>query len=160
MGSVHANFVKSYQFVLIPANLKRFQTKFLKKFVYTTKFCPTRDNSCRLYMDSIQKFFDANEQLSHTVSLYSKSGRTYAKFIFSNDCLDTRNLRALRRFILVHAFSEMLTMCSSQLQVFEKVSSRYLCEGVSPIITPSIDIGGGKLSIFSEKTTKTMFYLG
>ena len=35
-------------------------------------------------------------------------------------------------------------MCSSQLQIFEKVSLRCLCEGVSPIITPSIDIGGWK----------------
>ena len=35
-------------------------------------------------------------------------------------------------------------MCSSQLQVFEKVSPRCLCEGISPIITPSIDIGGWK----------------
>ena len=35
-------------------------------------------------------------------------------------------------------------MCSSQLQVFEKVSPRCLCEGILPIITPSIDIGGWK----------------
>ena len=42
------------------------------------------------------------------------------------------------------ANSEMLTMCSCQLQIFEKVSPRCLCEGVSPIITPSIDIGGWK----------------
>ena len=35
-------------------------------------------------------------------------------------------------------------MCSSQLQVFEKVSQRCLCEGVSPIITTSIDIEGWK----------------
>ena len=40
-------------------------------------------------------------------------------------------LRALRRFTLVQAFSEMLTICSSQLQVFEKVSPRSLCEEVS-----------------------------
>ena len=38
----------------------------------------------------------------------------------------------------------MLTMCSSQLQVFGKVSSRCLCEEVSSIITPSIEIGGWK----------------
>ena len=37
----------------------------------------------------------------------------------------------------------MLTMCSSQLQAFEKVSPRCLCEGVSPIKTQFIDIGGG-----------------
>ena len=37
-GQSMQNFVKSYQFVLIPANLKRFPTKFLKEFVYTTKF--------------------------------------------------------------------------------------------------------------------------
>ena len=43
-GQSMQNFVKSYQFVLIPANLKRFPTKFLKEFVYTTKFCPTRKN--------------------------------------------------------------------------------------------------------------------
>ena len=74
--------------------------------------------------------------------------------------VDTRNLSALRRFNLVQAFSEMLTMCSSQLQVFEKVSPRCLCKGVSPIITPSIDIGGGRLSFISEKSTLIMFYLG
>ena len=34
------------------------------------------------------------------------------------------------------------TVWSSQLQVFEKVSPRCLCEGVSSIITPSIEIGG------------------
>ena len=89
-----------------------------------------------------RSFFDAYEQLSHTVSLYSKSGQ-HAKNIFSNDCLDNRNLRALRRFTLVQAFSEMFIMCSSQLQNFEKVSPRCLCEGVSTFITPSVDIGGG-----------------
>ena len=36
-GQSMQTFVKSYQFVLIPANLKRFPTKFLKEFVYTTK---------------------------------------------------------------------------------------------------------------------------
>ena len=71
-------------------------------------------------MDSIQSFFDLNEQLSHTVSLYSKSGRTNAKYRFSNDFLDTRNIRALRRFTLVQSFSEMLTMYLSQLQVLRK----------------------------------------
>ena len=35
-------------------------------------------------------------------------------------------------------------MCSSQLQVFEKVSPRCLCKEVSPIITPSLDKGGWK----------------
>ena len=35
-------------------------------------------------------------------------------------------------------------MCSSQLQDFDKESPRCLCEGISPIITPSIDIGGWK----------------
>ena len=68
--------------------------------------------------------------------------------------LDTRNLRALRRFTLVQAFSEMLTMCSSQLQVFEKVSPRCLCEGVSPIITPSIDIGGWKTGFLFREINK------
>ena len=38
LGQSMQNFVKSYQFVLISANLKRFPTKFLKKFVYTAKF--------------------------------------------------------------------------------------------------------------------------
>ena len=38
------NFVEFYQFVLIPGNLKWFPTKFLKEFVYITKFCSTRDN--------------------------------------------------------------------------------------------------------------------
>ena len=61
---------------------------------------------------------------------------------------DTRHLRALRRFTLVQAFSEMLTMGLSQLQVLEKVSPRCCCEVVSPIIIPSIDIGG----FFSEKS--------
>ena len=37
-------FVECYQFVFIPANLKWIPTKFLKKFVYTIKFCSTRDN--------------------------------------------------------------------------------------------------------------------
>ena len=40
-GQSMQNFVKSYQFMLIPANLKRFPTKFLTKFVYISKFCPT-----------------------------------------------------------------------------------------------------------------------
>ena len=103
------NFVKSYQFVLIPANLKRFPTKFLKEFVYTTKFCfdPPETILASSIWKASRSFFDANEQLSHTVSLYSKSGRTYAKYIFSNDFLDTRNLRALRRLTLVQAFCEM-----------------------------------------------------
>ena len=38
------NFIECYQFVFIPGNLKWFQTKYLKEFVYTTKFCSTRDN--------------------------------------------------------------------------------------------------------------------
>ena len=44
------------------------------------------------------------------------------KISFPTIFLDTQNVRALRRFTLVQAFSEMLTMCLSQLQVFEKVS--------------------------------------
>ena len=52
-------------------------------------------------------------------------------------------LKSFKKVTLVQAFSEMLTMCSSQLQVFEKISPRCLCEGVSHIITPSIDEGGG-----------------
>ena len=88
-----------------------------------------------------RSFFDANEQVSHTVSLYSKSGRTYAKYIFKD----------LKKAYPSPGFSEMLTMCSSQLQVFEKVSLRCLCEGVSSIITPSIEIGGWKTgSLFRE----------
>ena len=39
----------------------------------------------------------------------------------------------------------MLTICLSQLQVFEKVSPRCLCEWVSSIITSSIEFGGRKI---------------
>ena len=41
-------------------------------------------------------------------------------------------------------YSEMLTMCSFQLQVFEKVGRRCLREDVSFIIMPSIEVRGMK----------------
>ena len=41
-GQSMQNFVESYQLLLIPANLKRFSTKFLTFFVYTTKYGPLK----------------------------------------------------------------------------------------------------------------------
>ena len=46
-------FFKLYLFMFISANLKWFPTKLLKEFVYTTKFCSTRDNSCCVNINGI-----------------------------------------------------------------------------------------------------------
>ena len=43
---------------------------------------------------------------------------------FSNDFLDTRNLRVLKMLTLVQTFFKMLSMCSSQLQVFGESKSK------------------------------------
>ena len=51
-------------------------------------------------------------------------------------------------------------MCSSKLQVFEKVSPRCLCEGVSPIITPSIDIEGWKTEFLFREINIDNILLG
>ena len=72
-------FVKSYQFVLIPANLKRFLTKFRKKSLSTLQsFVPPETILAASIWAASRSFFDAKEQLSHTVSIYSKCGQTYA----------------------------------------------------------------------------------
>ena len=89
---------------------------------------------------------EASLRLPHSATIFQE-WTNVCKIHFSNDFLDTWNyLRALRRFTLVHAFTEMLKMISSQLQVFEKVSPRCLCEWVSSIIAPSMDIGCVKRS--------------
>ena len=51
------NIIKRYQFMFISATLKWFPSKFPKKFVYTIKFYSTCDNSCRIYMNGVWKFF-------------------------------------------------------------------------------------------------------
>ena len=76
------------------------------------------------------------------------------------DFINTQNLRSLRRFILVHAFSEILTIYSSQLQTFETVSPKCLCEGVSSIITPSIEIGGWKTEFLLQEINIDNVLLG
>ena len=94
--------------------------------------------------------FDAYKQFSHTVSLYSKSGRTYAKYIFFQRLPRYSEFKSFKKVNPSQGLFEMLTMCSSQLQVFEKVSPRCLYEGVSSIITPSIDIGVWKTEFLSR----------
>ena len=85
---------------------------------------PIRATSTRAASKS---FFDSEEQLSQTVSLYSKRGRIYAKYIFSKDFLETLNLRAFNKFSLDQDFSDIDLICSSQLPLFEKVSILYHC---------------------------------
>ena len=71
-------------------------------------------------------FFDSDEQLSHTESLYSSNGRMNEMYNFSSDFLLTLNLRALKRLTLVQAFRDILLTCSFQVQVFENVRPKCL----------------------------------
>ena len=71
-------------------------------------------------------FFGSREQLSQTTSLYFKRGRTYAKYNFSKDFLETLNLRALNKFSLDQDFSKIDLTCSSQVPELEKVRPRCL----------------------------------
>ena len=66
-------------------------------------------------------FFDSDEQLSHTESLYISNGRMNELYNFSSDFLLTINLRALKRLTLVQAFRDILLTCSFHVQVLENV---------------------------------------
>ena len=68
----------------------------------------------------LEFFFYSEEQLSQTVSLYSKRGRIYAKYVFSKDFLETLNLSAFNKISLNQDFSDIDLTCSSQLPVFGK----------------------------------------
>ena len=94
-----------------------------------------------LHEQRLRVFFDSEEQLSQTVSQYSKRGRIYAKYIFSKDFLETLNLRAFNKFSLDQDFSYIDLTCSSQLPVFEKVRPRCLWKEVFFIIVPFIKRG-------------------
>ena len=161
--------------MLIPAKLKRFPTKFLKEFVYITMFVPPETILAASIWTASRSFFDANEQLSHTLShchyiprvdehmqntFFQRLPR-YSEFKGFKKVYPSPVL-VYPRFTLVQAYSEMLTMCSSQLQVFEKVSPRCLCEGISPLITPSIDIGvcGWKTEFLFREINIDNVYLG
>ena len=75
---------------------------------------------------AINCFFDSDEQLSHTESLYSSNGRMNEMYNFSSDYLLTLNLRVLKRLSLVQAFRDILLTCSFHVQVFENVRSKCL----------------------------------
>ena len=59
-------------------------------------------------MYRFQLFFESEEQLSHTESLYSSRGCMYDVYNFSSDFLLTLNLRALGRLSLAQALSDIL----------------------------------------------------
>ena len=71
-------------------------------------------------------FFDSDEQLSHTESLYSSNGRMNEMYNFSSDYLLTLNFRALKRLTLVQAFRDILLTCSFHVQVLENVRPKCL----------------------------------
>ena len=83
-------------------------------------------------------FFESEEQLSHTESLYSSRGGMYVMYIFSSDFLLTLNLRALRRLSLVQALSDILLTWSVHVHVLEKVRPRWLWLVVSSMMVPFI----------------------
>ena len=83
-------------------------------------------------------FFESEEQLSHTESLYSRRGRMYDMYIFSSDFLLILNLRALRRLILVQALSDIPLTRSVHVHVLEKVRPRCLWLVVSSMMVPFI----------------------
>ena len=118
-GSVHAKFCKklpvcaySFEFEEVPNQVSEKNCLHYKVMFHLTRFLPP------LYgqhpEDSLMLMSSYPTQCHYIQRVDERMQNTF----FSNDCLDTRNLRALRRFTLVHAFSEKLTMCSSQLQVF------------------------------------------
>ena len=73
--------------MLVASGLEMFPSKFVKDFVDTTEFCRSADYSRSLDVNGIYGcFLDAVEQFSHTTSLYSSSGRIYAKYIFLETC--------------------------------------------------------------------------
>ena len=57
--------------------------------------------------NALNFFFDSDEQLSHTKSLYSSNGRMNELYSFSSYFLLTLNLRALKRLSLVQAFRDI-----------------------------------------------------
>ena len=83
-------------------------------------------------------FFESEEQLSHTESLYSSRGHMYDMYIFSSDFLLTLNLRALRRLSLVQALSDILLTWSVHVHVLEKMRPRRLWLVVSSKMVPFI----------------------
>ena len=87
-------------------------------------------------------FLDSFVQLSQTKSLYSRSGRINAMYIFSSVFLFIFNLRALIRLSLVHAVSVILLICSVHVHELEKLRPKCLCFEVS-VSTISFILSGG-----------------
>ena len=72
-------------------------------------------------MDCFYCFFDSDEQLSHTETLYSSNGRMNGIYNFASDFLLTLNIRALKRSSLVQAFRDIFLTCSVYVHVLENV---------------------------------------
>ena len=70
--------------------------------------------------------FESDEQLSHTETLYSSSGRTNEMYIFSSDFLLTLYFRTLKRLSLIQAFTDILFTCSVHVHVLENVRPKCL----------------------------------
>ena len=79
-------------------------------------------------------FFDSDEQLSHTESLYSSNGRTNEIYIFSCDFLLTLNLRTLKRLSLVQALTDILFTCSVHVHLLVNVKPKCLWLAVSAMV--------------------------
>ena len=71
------------------------------------------------------------EQLSHTETLYSNKGRTYAVYNFSRASLLILNLSTRIIFNLFQAVSVISFICSDQVHELEKVMRRCLWVEVS-----------------------------
>ena len=83
-----------------------------------------------VWIDS-NRFFESEEQLSNTVSLYSIRGRMYDIYIFSSNFLLTLNLRALLRIrIRSNSNDECSVKCVSSdincLRLYSDINSLIL----------------------------------
>ena len=112
------NFVECDKFVLISPSLERLPTKFNSML---HNFAAPVTNRAASTWTASKSVFDSEEQLSQTVSLYSKRGRIYAKYFFSRDFLETLNLRALNKFSLDQDFSDIDLTCFPNYQYLKKL---------------------------------------
>ena len=134
MGSVHTKICKMLPVCVYSCDLKWFQTNFLcrvclhyKVLFHRRQFLPPlyerRLEVSLMLMSNCPIHYHYIPRVDEHIQVY-----------FSKDFLDTRNLRAFRRFILFQAFIEMLTMCSSQNECLIRHGGRLLLySGFLPI---------------------------
>ena len=119
-------FIKGNEFMFISTALERFPSQFNKEFSMLQSFVAPETILADSVWIASNCFFDSDEQLSHTESLYSSNDRMNEIYNFSSDFLLTLNLRVLKRLSLVQAFRDILLTCSFHVQELENVRPKCL----------------------------------